>query len=153
MHRALLLLAAITLPAVAAAQSHPLLGAWNVTVPSGMRIENGQPTTIMSNGTMTVTSVGDSLIAMLDVEPPEGMPKRPPRRLAGLRAAGAVTLTYLAEAKMMSSNGETLTRTAISRFTLTAAGDALTGTITREVEGVPGMGMAGEPVTGTRAKS
>jgi hypothetical protein len=149
MRRALLLIA-LLVPTIATAQTHPLVGTWNVSVPVGVRIENGEPTPITSTGTMSVTAVGDSLIAMLDLQAPEGMPKLPARRMAGVRRTGEVLLTYIAEAKMYTPDGTTQTNKAVSRFALTVAGDTLRGTVAREVEGMPGMDP--QPVTGTRAK-
>jgi hypothetical protein len=150
MRRALLLLSALVAPSIAAAQAHPLVGTWNVTIPVGMKVEGGESTPLTSSGTMAVTAQGDSLIAVLDLEAPEGMPKSPPRRIAGVRTAGTVTLTYTAEAKMYTTDGTVETHKAVSRFAFTVSGDVLSGTVAREIEGLPNMGP--QPVTGTRAQ-
>ena len=149
MRRVLIAVSALVIPSLLPAQAHPLVGEWKVSVPAGMRVEDGQPTYIMANGAMTVVVAGDSLIATMKMEPMEGRPPRPATRLAAKLAAGKVTFTNSSEAKV-NVNGEETTKTAVSTFVLDATGDMLAGTVTREIDGV--AGMKDQPVKGTRVK-
>ena len=44
----------LTLPGLVAAQSPTLVGSWDVTVPAGVRIENGESTPIFAKGLLNV---------------------------------------------------------------------------------------------------
>ena len=77
MRRPVLLAAFLLLPGALAAQSHPLIGTWDVNVPAGMRMENGEATPVMAKGTLVFSVAGDSLIGMLKTDPIEGQPARP----------------------------------------------------------------------------
>lgn len=151
MKRFALLLAIALAPGQLMAQSTPLIGAWSVTLAVGMRNENGVETPIMQTGSLKVTAEGDSLVAIMTMQPPEGMPPRPPSRMAAAAAATPAVFVLKSQAKL-NMNGEEMTRTAVSTFTLTASGDSLTGTLTRVIEGVdyPSTPL---PVTGTRVKA
>ena len=87
MRRPLLLAALLLLPGALAAQAHPLVGTWDVNVPAGMRMENGEATPIMAKGTLTFTVAGDSRSGMLTTAPrrsgpPSGSrPSSPPAPL------------------------------------------------------------------------
>lgn len=151
MRRPLLLAALLLLPGALAAQTHPLVGTWDVNVPAGMRMENGEATPIMAKGTLTFTIAGDSLIGMLKTAPIEGQPERPAKRIAAKLAPGAVTFVSKGEAKM-TMNGEEMTRTSISTYVFDVADNALKGTIERAIEGLDVMMGGPQPITGTRAK-
>src|SRR5687767_14147733 len=84
-------------PLSLAAQSHPLAGTWDVTVPAGMRVENDESTPIIAKGVLNVSVTGDSLIGMLEVEPPEGLPARQASRLAA--RAGTGPTVFVAHSK------------------------------------------------------
>jgi len=134
------------------AQTHPLAGDWSVSLASGMRIENGEQTIITQKGTMSVVIVGDSIIATLKMQPPEGMPARPASRLAAKLAAGKVVFTDKREATV-SMNGEEQKVMSTSTFTFDPSGDVLAGTVSREIQGMGGMGgMGAQPITGARIK-
>jgi hypothetical protein len=150
MSRLALLLALALGPARLAAQAHPLVGEWTVTLAVGMRMENDVETPIMQTGTMSIVAQGDSLIATTKMQPPEGRPARPPSRMAAKAVAGAVTFVLTSQATI-NMNGEMSTRTATSTFVLTANADAMTGTLARTVEGMD-MPATPLPVTGTRVK-
>lgn len=143
-----MLLVAVCAPSLALAQSHPLAGTWNVTVPVGMRIAGGEPEYITTTGVLTVTPSADSLIATLTLEPLEGRPARPASRLAAKLAPGKVTFTSVATAQV-SVNGNAVAQTATSLYVFEATGDALTGTVSREIPGMAAMGA--QPIKGTRA--
>lgn len=151
MRRPLLLAALLLLPGALAAQSHPLVGTWNVTVPAGMRMENGEATPIMAKGSFAFSVVGDSIIGMLKNDPIEGQPERPAKRVAAKLTAGAVTFVSIGEAKM-NMNGEEMVRTSTSTYRFEVDGDTLKGTLDRSIEGL-NLDMGGaQPITGTRAK-
>lgn len=151
MRRPLLLAALLLLPGALAAQSHPLVGTWNVSVPAGMRIGPEGPTAIMAKGSFAFSVVGDSIIGMLKNDPIEGQPERPAKRVAAKLTAGAVTFVSIGEAKM-NMNGEEMVRTSTSTYRFEVDGDTLKGTLDRSIEGL-NLDMGGaQPITGTRAK-
>jgi hypothetical protein len=150
MKRFVLLLALALAPGQLAAQASALIGAWSVTLAVGMRNENGVETPITQSGTLDITAQGDSLVAIMTMPPREGAPARPPSRMAAKAAAGPAVFVLKSQAKL-NMNGEELTRTAISTFTLTANGDSLSGTLARVIEGVD-FPSTPQPVTGTRIK-
>lgn len=150
MKRFALLLTLATAPGPLLAQASPLVGDWSVKMAVGSRNENGVETPIMAEGTMKITTVGDSLVAVVTMQPPPGAPARPPSRMAASAATSPAVFVLKSEAKL-NMNGEQMTRMATSTFTLSSSGDALTGTLSRVIEGVdfPSSPM---PVTGTRIK-
>lgn len=137
-------------PARLTAQSPALVGVWSVTFAAGMRNEGGVETPIMQSGSLKITSEGDSLVAVMTMQPPPGMPARPSSRMAASASATPAVFVLKSQARL-NMNGEELTRTAISTFSLKASGDSLSGTLTRVIEGIdfPSSPM---PVTGTRSK-
>jgi hypothetical protein len=138
-------------PVVARAQTHPLAGKWTIEYAGGMRIENGEPTPILAKALLTITEVGDSLVATLHMEPNPNLPPRPDGRFAALKVAGSeVTFKQRSEAKL-NMNGEEHTTTAISTWVLKVAGDAMTGSLGRELEGMDMQMPPPQPVTGRRA--
>lgn len=152
MRRPLLLAALLLLPGALAAQTHPLVGTWDVQVPAGIRRGPEGPTALMAKGSFTFSVAGDSIIGMLKNEPLEGQPERPAKRVAAKLAAGAITFVSTSEAKM-TMNGEEMARTAISTYRFEVAGDTLKGTLDLTIEGM-NLDMGGpQPITGTRAKS
>lgn len=145
------ILAALALaPSLASAQSSPLVGEWAVSMSVGTRVENDVQTDLVQTGSLTVVTEGDSLIATLKMQPPEGMPPRPPSRIAAKIAPGTVVFVLHSQA-MLVTNGESTTRAATSTFTLSATGDALTGTVVRSIEGMD-VPATPRPITGTRVK-
>jgi|CXWL01.1.fsa_nt_gi hypothetical protein len=145
------LFAALLLPGALAAQTHPLVGTWDVNVPAGMRMENGEATPIMAKGTLTFSVAADSLIGMLKTDPIEGQPERPAKRIAAKLVTGAVTFVAKGDAKM-TMNGEEMTRTVISTYVFDVADNALKGSIERAIEGLDVQMGGPQPITGTRAK-
>ncbi|MCE9601778.1 MAG: hypothetical protein K8S21_06130 [Gemmatimonadetes bacterium] len=138
-------------PVVAHAQAHPLAGKWTIEYTGGMRIENGEPTAISAKALLTITEVGDSLVATLHMEPNPNLPPRPDGRFAALKAAGnEVTFKQRSEAKL-NMNGEEHTTTAISTWILKVTDDVMTGTLGRELEGMQMELPPPQPVTGRRA--
>jgi len=139
-------------PIAAQAQNSPLVGQWSIDMVAGMRVENEAATPIKAKATLTITQVGDSLIATLHVIPNEQVQVRPDARLAGPKATGnTASLTQRSEVTM-NMNGEEHKAVAISTWSLTVNGDAITGSITRAIEGNPGPAMPPQPLTGTRVR-
>jgi hypothetical protein len=151
MVRPLLVTALLVMPTLLGAQSHPLVGVWDVQVPAGMRMENGEVTPIMAKGSYTFAIVGDSIIGTLKNDPIEGQPPRPAARVAAKVVAGPVTFATQSEAKMVM-NGEEMTRTAYITYVFDVSGDTLKGTVERRIEGVNIMAGGPQPITGTRGK-
>jgi hypothetical protein len=140
----------LCLPTVLSGQSHPLVGTWNVTVPAGVRIDNGEPAIIVAKGTLAVTVVGDSLIGTLNVEPPEGLPARPASRLAARRASGPTTFVSVTQATL-NVNGSESQRSVTSTYIVESSdGDAFKGTVTRIINGLESPMSTPQPFNGTR---
>jgi hypothetical protein len=130
------------------AQQHPLVGTWQVSFVAGMSIENGVETPILGGGHLTIEVQGDSLIGTLNRDPVPGIADRPPARLAGVAADGAVTFLSLSTANI-NMNGMERTAAVTSTWRLQANGDSLEGTVERQIEGFDEMSRP-SPVTGTR---
>jgi hypothetical protein len=124
----------LVLPGVLAAQSHPLAGKWEISIPVGATVENGVTTPIFANGAISLGVEGDSIVGTLKTEPPPGYPARPPARLAAGVAAVPSVFVVNSEATI-DINGVESKRKVTSTYTMTAKGDALEGTIAREIEG------------------
>jgi hypothetical protein len=140
----------LLLPAAAAAQTHPLAGRWTLEMETGRMIENGFETPIISKGTFDVTVAGDSVIAVLALEPTEGRPARPPIRMAALRTATPTVFVHHGEATV-TMNGAEAKHPMTMTITATTEGDALQGTVAREIEGVEMLSSQPQPFTGKRA--
>jgi hypothetical protein len=141
----------LILPGGLAAQSHPLAGTWDVTIPAGARVENGVTTPIVAKGTLVFGVERDSLVGTLKVEPPEGFPARPPTRLAAKLGATPVVFVVTSQATI-NANGVESVRSVQSTYTIAASGDTVQGTVERYIEGEE-MPMAGpQPFSGKRVK-
>lgn len=152
MPRATLLAAAVVFaPSTSTAQGHPLSGAWSITFPAGMRIENGTPTPISRTGKFTVVAQDDSLIATLTTDPADGHPPRPDIRLATKAGTGDAVFIHRSTARI-NINGNEREAVSISTWTLSAMGDKLEGTVARKMEGIDAPSPGPQPVTGTRVK-
>lgn len=150
MHRSIvfaLSLGATTL----AAQEAPLVGAWQLSFPSGMRVENGVQSLTMATGVLTLRTKGDSLVGELITDPPPGSSPRPPLQLAAKAGAGDAVFLSRSKAKVNIHGGEREI-TMLSTWRLRAKGDSLTGTVERELEGLDAGIQGANPVTGVRRK-
>lgn len=135
-----------------AAQQNALVGTWKVTYVAGVRMENGEATPINANGVLTVEAKGDSLIGVLVGEPVAGRPARPPLRLAG--RSGAAPVRFLSEGKAtLSQNGADREATVHTTWTLSVAGDSLSGTLERVIEGVDMPSTGPQTIRGSRSAS
>lgn len=142
-------------PLALSAQSHPLVGAWTVSFSGGARMENGTVTQLPATGTLTIEAVGDSLVATLVTNPIEGLPPRPPTRMATAAKSGDVVFVSRTPARV-TVNGETQEAIGVSTWMLRVNGDNLEGTTQRKVEGLAGAHMPdqpAQPVSGTRNKA
>ncbi len=150
-HRVPIVALLLILPAAVAAQSHPLAGAWDITIPAGAMVENGVATPIMATGTLVFGVERDSIIGTLQLEPPAGYPARPPARLAAKLGASPAVFVVTSQATI-NANGVESVRSVTSTYTLAATGDAIEGTVERYIEGEE-MPMSGpQPFGGKRAK-
>jgi hypothetical protein len=133
------------------AQQQPLAGAWHITFPAGMRIEDGVTTPIMATGSLTVQPAGDSLIATLATDPGPDMPARPPLRLAAKSGSAETTFIGLSKATI-NMNGAEHEASVTSTWVLRAKGDSLSGTVARKIDSGEAGPQEPRPVTGVRKK-
>ena len=127
-----------------------LAGTWDVSYQAGMRIENGEETPIIANGTLTIEVTADSTIATLLITPGPEMPARPPQRMAAANHQPTVLVVH--GKATINTNGVERELKSTSTWTLSASGDDLTGTIERNIEGLA-QGPQAVPVKGTRKKA
>lgn len=149
----LAVIAAVALaPLSTQAQSSALVGDWAVEITAGMRIENETPTPLRAKARLSIVLQGDSLIATLTVEPNAEVQARPPARFAAAKSSGnAVDFVQRSQATL-NVNGDERQATVISTWALAADGDAIKGSVSREMEGMSMPGMPSQPVSGTRIK-
>ncbi len=134
-----------------AAQQQPLVGAWKIIFPAGAQVQDGMRTVITATGTLTISAVGDSLVADLVTDPSPDFPKpRPPARFAAKSIPGDVV--FLSNRKAtINMNGVEHEANVVNVWILGAKGDSLVGTLEHKIEGEPSNEP--EPVTGVRQKS
>ncbi len=131
------------------AQQQPLIGAWQISYPAGMRIENGISTPIIATASLSIEAKDDSLIASLVTNAAPDMPARPPVRLAA--KAGSGEATFVAHTKAtLNINGAEREANTVSTWILRAKGDSLQGTVERTIEGFDAGEQEPKAVTGTR---
>jgi hypothetical protein len=128
-----LLLAAI----LATQPPHPLVGTWEISVPTMIRGDNG-PTSVVLSGRLTVDATADSLVASVAMNAIPGQPAPQAIRVAGVRRDGMVRLAASSSATLSGANGD-MSREAKTTYVLDARNDQLSGEILIEVEGVPGI--------------
>lgn len=134
----------------AAQSSHPLVGTWTVTYERGRRNENGEITRLMGEGRLQLQAAGDSLVATLTTGArPDG--SVPPPAVFGGRVSGDSAVFTQKQSVRINMNGEESTRDVVMTWVLRADGDALTGTLTREMAAMP-EAPEPSPVTGKRVK-
>lgn len=130
-----------------AQSAHPLVGSWNISYERGRRMENGDVTPIMGTAELSIAQQGDSLVATIQpAARPDGT--KPPASTFGgkLTPAGAVFVQE--QMATINENGVESQRMMTLTWTLEATGDALTGTLARDLPGMEGAPPA--PVKGTR---
>lgn len=134
-----------------AAQGHPLVGKWAIELQVGFVSKDGETVPLMGKGTLTFAVEGDSLIGMMQIEPGEGEPVRPPARLAAKLVVGPVTFVRKGSLTT-NSNGELQTHPLTNTYRLDADGEALTGTVRRDIEGVESPAGGTTAITGKRLR-
>jgi hypothetical protein len=117
-----------------------------------MRIEDGSATPLIATGLLTIEVKDDSLIGNLVTNPSPDVPARPPARLAARVTVGEAVFVSQTEARL-NMNGEERKATAVSTWTLRAAGDSIGGTVERKLEGIEMGNQGPQPVSGVRQKS
>jgi hypothetical protein len=148
----LALLAVLALPITASAQTHPLVGKWDLKLPPTKVLQNGVPVDVTPTGMLTFTIEGDSMIGVLKIVNGGGVADRPPVRLAAKVTPGRVTFYDRREAKLMAA-GDERTATAVTTYEFEATVDALKGSASVAIEGMNAQPQGGAKVfTGTRAK-
>lgn len=147
----LYLAAAAIAPVSLAAQAAPIVGTWNVEWEMGRTMTNGEATSILAKGTMKVVASGDSLLATFTATSrSDGEPiTRPPFTIGGKATAKGAVFAQVSEITV-NVNGEERKQRAVGTWTLEIAGDQLTGTVKREIEGAT-MDLPPSAVKGTRA--
>jgi len=150
MMRALLCLLILASSPVVAQQSS-FVGTWNLSYPGGAMRENGVMTPIMATGVLTITATGDSLIGTLVMNPHAELGSRPDVRM--MAGVGSTEATFVSRSEAtLSTNGEERKAAVISTWKLAVAGDSLSGTVERTLEGFEEANQPPTPVTGSRAK-
>jgi len=144
------LAAAVTLAVPAIAQSHPIAGTWTIEYVRGVRHENGEVSSIMGTGKLELTQRGDSVVGTLTPVVDAGTPAPPTLALAGRITGDGASLTSASTARVNMNGDEQIVKVTMT-WELNAAGDALSGTMKRVVEGMDMPSDPG-PVKGTRAK-
>ncbi len=134
-----------------AAQSTSIVGSWNIEYERGRRVENDVVTPVMGKGVITVSSQGDSLVAVLTSGPtPSGATPLPMTFSGRLTPAGAL-FVQKQQSRVVMNDQEQLVNVTVT-WTLSANGDALSGTLLREAPMLPEAAQP-TPVTGSRVKS
>jgi hypothetical protein len=129
----------------------PVVGAWEIEYARGQRVGPDGTENIMGKGKLTIVQSGDTLIATLDLGPrPDGTPS--PKTSVGGRVSGDNAVFVQKQQVTLNINGEMQQADATVTWTLQAAGDALSGTIAREIP-MMGNSASPSPVKGTRLKS
>ena len=143
----------LTIPFVGArAQAHPLVGRWSMELAVGMRMENGEHTPVMGTGILVLAAQGDSLVGTLAIAPPEGQPARPPARMAAKLVDGDVIFVVRGQSRI-NQNGEESVVETITTWKLSAKGEALAGSLERQLVGFEDANGGPLPVKGTRVKA
>lgn len=131
--------------------SHPLVGKWTIEFQRGQRMEDGRVTPIMGTGELVVSARGDSLQATLTMSGtrPDGSVS-PPAVMAGKADVGQAVFVHRTTAQL-NMNGEARSVDAVTTWTLKVAGDALEGSMLRELKDVMlQVPMEPSPVKGKR---
>lgn len=153
MTRAFMCALLFTAAPLAAQESSSLVGTWRVTFPVMMKMENGVITPTMGDGTLTISSSGDSLIGKLETDSIPDTPPRPVLQLSGKPAGNTVSLMARGKATLSLNGGATQREAvSISTWAVTAAGDSLTGTLDRRMEGMSLSTGGPQPVKGSRKR-
>jgi len=140
-----------TVASPAAAQSHPLAGAWTIEYQRGLSNENGEITAIMGTGRLDLAVKGDSLVGTLTPVAGPNAPAAPkPVPLGGVIKGNGATLIAKSTARVNMNGDEQIVNMTMT-WELVASGDTLSGTMLRVTEGHD-MGAAPSAVKGTRAK-
>lgn len=150
--RPLLLLAtAVIAPVPLAAQAAPIVGTWNIEWEMGRSMINGESSAILAKGTMKVVVSGDSLVATVTATSrSDGQPiTRPPVTIGGKATASGGVFTQVSEA-ILNVNGEERKQRSVGTWSLEIAGDQMTGTLKRSIEGAM-MDIPPSAVKGVRA--
>lgn len=149
---AILVASVILLPAsgIRAQAASQLVGNWNLEYERGRRIENGEATPIMGTGKMSIEQRGDSLVATISpgARPDGTVP--PPSSFGGKMTPDGAVFVQVQTAQV-NINGEASERKITLTWTLHASGDALTGTLGREMAMMEDH-LPPTPVTGVRVK-
>ncbi|MBK8248392.1 MAG: hypothetical protein IPK85_13445 [Gemmatimonadetes bacterium] len=156
MKRRLFLMAAaavvLTATGLRAQTTHPLVGKWTIEFQRGQRMEDGRVTPIMGSGELVVSARGDSLLATLTTfgTRPDGSVS-PPAVMSGTADGGQAVFVHRTTAQL-NLNGEARSVDAVTTWTLKVAGDALEGSMLREIKDVMlQVPMEPSPVKGKRA--
>lgn len=133
---------------VHAQSPNALVGKWSIEYERGRRLENGEATPIMGTAELTIAQSGDSLVATLVASArPDG--SVPPPSTFGGHANGDDVVFVQNQTVQINANGEMSTRDITLTWTLRASGDALSGSLARELPMMPDSQQP-SPVKGTR---
>lgn len=133
-----------------AAQGHPFVGTWDISIQAGIHEVEGKVNPVMAKGTMTFSMAGDSLIAVLTHEL---MASRPPVRFATVLSGD--TARFVRQAGRLRTKDNSMgTETALLLHRFVVRHDSLIGRIDAiDDAGAKESKYHNWPVTGVRAKS
>lgn len=137
----LLLLGAVALSTLVAQPA--IVGQWTIEYERGRQLENGVATPIMGTAGLSIVARGDSLVATLTPGPRLDGSQPPPSVMTGRLSGDTVTFVQKVQAQM-TVNGEARTTELTLTWKLTARGDALGGTLQRDL---PMMADASAPTS------
>jgi hypothetical protein len=131
---------------------HPLIGTWKVTYPWHIEVVNGVVTPTMEIGKLTVEARGDSLVATLITDASPQFARRRLLHFAALAGSNASTTFVMRDLVTMNMGGAEQQATAVSTWILSPAGDQLTGSLERRLEGVNMRAYGPQRLTGSRVR-
>lgn len=130
-------------------QTHPLVGKWDVQLPSTKVMQKGGSVDVEPKGELAFAIEGDSIVGTLKTLAPEGATAPTPMRLSAKVVEGRVTFVVRKEAQLVSAS-DVMTKTAVIRYEFEANGNSLKGSVERSIEGI-GVAMGGaQPITGKK---
>lgn len=132
------------------AQQAPLAGTWEFDLMVGRKGPDGGMVPGTAKARLTITEVGDSLVAVLEREAVDDTPARPPARMATRRGSGSEATFTQESLATLSAAGDERATMARTTWTFKAEGDVLAGTMAIRLEGVGIPDMAPRSFKGRR---
>lgn len=131
-----------------AAQSHPLVGSWDIQIQAGIHEADGKVNPVVSPGSVTFTMAGDSLVAVLRMTMAG---PRPPARMASYLPGD--TASFVKQVTALRTNDNRMTPgVATRRYRFFVQHDSLVGIMdTIDGDDANVAKLNNWPVTGVRS--